>query len=171
MPFAIAAIALTVVVAVMLFRRSRYYRRLFSDEHYAEVAEWASSVIDRHPVEESAIEDGTAVVTSAGLLLAYTSVDDEGDRSIHFSVSQRGSHTSAAVGGRVLFLLIRLLHRNECEANLFRTESTVHHAIFRMPAQVPWKVGAAEAAVADMAMYQPLPIERVNIAEEMAGQV
>lgn len=169
MPYAIGAIAVLVIVAFVIVRKSRYYRSLFNEEHYAEIAEWASEVIDRHPVEEPSIDDGTAVVTRAGLALAYTSDDDEGNRSIHFSVSQHGRYTTGAVGGRVLFLLIRLLHRNECEANLFRTESAVHHAIFTIPADRTWEVESVEAAVADMALYQPLPIDSVNLAQEAAA--
>ncbi len=169
MLYAIGAIAVLVIVAFAIVRSSRYHRRIFNEEHYAQIAEWASEVIDRHPVEESSFQDGTLVVTSAGLALAYTSSNDEGDRSIHFSMSQQGRYTTSAVGGRVLFLLIRLLHRNKCDANLFRTESAVHHAIFTMPADRTWEVESVEAAVADMAIYQPLPIERVNVAQKIAA--
>jgi hypothetical protein len=165
MPYAIVAIAVLVVVAFVMVRSARYYRRIYSEEHYAEIAAWASEAIDRHSVEEPSVDDGTLAVTSAGLLLAYTSDIDEGDRSVHFSVSQDGRYTTGAVGGRVLFLLIRLLHRNRCEAQLFRTESAVHHAVFTMPAARTWRVESPEAVVADMAMYRPLPIRQENLAE------
>jgi hypothetical protein len=169
MPYAIAAIAVLVIVAFVILRSRGYYGSIFSDDHYAEIAYWASKVIGRHPVEESSVDDGTLLITSAGLVLAYTSDIDEGNRSVHFSVSQQGRYTTGAVGGRVLFLLIRLLHRNECEASLFRTESAVHHAVFRMPAGRRCEVESVDAAVADMAMYQPLPIEHVSLAQEAAA--
>ena len=99
MPYAIVAIAVLVIVAFVILRRSRYYRSIFSEDHYAEIADWASKVIGRHPVAESSVDEGTLVATSAGLVLAYTSNINEGNRSVHFSVSQQGRYTTGAVGG------------------------------------------------------------------------
>jgi len=167
MPYATTALVVLVIVAIVLWmsRRSRLYRRIFNDDHYAEIARWASKVIGIHPVESPSIDDGTAVVTSAGVALAYTSsVDDDGNRSIHFSVSQQGGTTTRAVGGRVLFLLVRLLHTNNSKSELFASESTVHHVIFTMRADKTWEVQPVTATVADMAHYLPQPVARVNVA-------
>ncbi len=169
MTYLAGAVAILAVVAFLLVRKSRYYGRIFGDEHYAEIARWASGRIGRHPVEGPSIEDGTAVVTSAALALAYTSEVNGGRRSVHFSVSQAGGYTTGAVGRRVLFLLIRLLHRNRCEANLFQAESTVYHAVFSMPADAPWMVAPVEAVVADVVNCPPPVLQALPIAQQISA--
>jgi hypothetical protein len=159
MPYAITALFVIAIIAVWVVnRKSRYYGRIFNDAHYAEVASWAASVLKRHPVTEPSMDDGTALLTSAGLALAYTSDIDEGNRCIHFSISQAGRYTTGAVGGRFIFLLIRLLNKNKCEANIFRTPSTVHHVEFAMPENTEWVIENQAKVVSDMENYQPLPI-------------
>ena len=166
MTYVVGAIVVFAVLAFLLGRKSRHYGRIFNDAHYAEIVRWASEVIGRHPVEEPSAENGTTLLTNAGLALAYTSVTNAGRRSIHFSVSQAGSHTTAAVGRRVLFLLIRLLHQNRCEANLFQAESTVYHAVFSLPADTLWTVAPMEAVVADMANCPPQVIHNLPVARQ-----
>ncbi len=168
MTYAVGAVVVLMVAAFLLVRKSRYYRRIFSDAHYAEIAGWTSRMVARHPVEEPSPEDGTALLTSAGLALAYTSHTSEGRRSLHFSVSQARGYTTGAVGRRVLFLWIRLLHRNRCEANLFQAESTVYHAVFSMPADAAWVLAPVADAVADVANCPPLPIETLPVAPPAA---
>ena len=171
MTYAVGAIVVLAIAAFLLVRKSRYYGRIFGEAHYAEIVRWASAmIIGRHPVEEPSTTDGTAVVTSAGVALAYTSVVNEGRRSVHFSVGQTGGYTTGAVGRRVLFLLIRLLHQNRCEAHLFQAESTVYHAVFSMPADAPWTLAPAETAVGDAAncppqVFQALPIAQQTVAD------
>ena len=166
MTYVVGAAAVLAVLVFLFVRKSRHYGRIFSDTHYTEIARWVAGMIGRHPVEEPSPADGTAVVTSAGLALAYTSVVNEGRRSVHFSVSQAGSYTTGAVGRRVLFLLIRLLHQNRCEANLFQAESTVYHAVFSMPVDTPWTVASVEAVVSDVANCPPRVIHDLPIAQQ-----
>ena len=168
MTYIVGTTAVLAVLAFLLVRRSRYYGRIYSDTHYAEIAQWASGMIGRHPVAEPSAENGTAVVTSAGLVLAYTSVVNEGRRSVHFSVSQAGGYTTGAVGRRVLFLLIRLLHQNRCEAHLSQGESTVYHAVFTMPVDAAWAVEAVEAVVTDMANCPPQVLQALPIVQQTA---
>ena len=168
MTYAIGATAILAVLAFLLVRKSRRYGRIFSDTHYTEIVRWASGMSGRLPVEEPSPESGTAVVTSAGLALAYTSVVNEGRRSVHFSISQAGGYTTGAVGRRILFLLIRLLHQNRCEANLFQAESTVYHGVFSMPAEAPWVVAPVEAVVSDVANCPPEAIQALPIARQIA---
>jgi len=159
----IGPIIFLAIIVLVVVRKSRYYRKVFNDDHYGEIARWASGVIEKHPVENPSEEDGTALLTSAGLTLLYTSEITDGDRVVHFSVSQRTGHTTHAVGNRVLFLLIGLLHKNKCEANLFKTQTTVHHAVFTMPADTAWVTESAEAVVREMRNCPELPIETVEL--------
>ena len=55
---------------------------------------------------------------------------------------------------RMVFLLVRLLRENKCEESLFRTQSTVHHAVFAMPDSVEWKVTGKVDVIADMEKNQ-----------------
>ena len=169
MTYIVGATAVLAVLAFLLVRKSRYYGRIYSDAHYAEIARWASGMIGRHPVEEPSTENGTAVVTSAGLALAYTSVVNEDKRSVRFAVSQAGGYTTGAVGRRVLFLLIRLLHQNRCEANLSQGESTVFHAVFTLPADAPWSVVPVEAAVGDLTHCPPQILQTLPIVQQTAA--
>ena len=166
MTYIVGTLTVLGIVAFLFVRKSRYYARIFSDAHYAEIATWASRMITQHLVAEPSTENGTAVLTSAGLALAYTSEVSEGKRTIHFSVSQAGSYTTGAVGRRVLLLLIRLLHQNRCEASLFQAKSTVYHAVFSLPADVSWLLAPVGAVVADLANCPSLPIETLPIAQQ-----
>ena len=69
----------------------------------------------------------------------------------------------------VLVIVVLVTNKNKCEGNLFRTESKVHHAVFSMPADKAWEVESVETVVADMANYQPLPIEKMNVAKQVAA--
>ena len=166
MTYVIVATVMIAIVVLWVVRRSRYYGKIFSDSHYAEVAFWAARMIDRHPVKESSMANGTALMTDAGLAIAYTSEINQGDRSIHFSISQAGGYTTGAVGGKFVFLLIRLLNKNKCKANIFKTDSTVHHAVFEMPVSENWILEDLAHVVSDMKGYQPLPITKVSQAQQ-----
>ena len=161
----IGPIIFLAIIVFVVVRRSRYYRKVYTDDHFDEIARWASGVIEKHPVEDPSEDDGTAFLTSAGLTLLYTSEVTDGDRVVHFSVSQRTGYTTHAVGNRVLFLLIRLLRNNKCEANLFRTQTSVHHAVFSMPADTAWVIEPAEDVVRDMENCPELPIENVKLPQ------
>jgi len=165
----IGPIIFLAIIVIVVVRKSRYYRKVFTDDHFGEIARWASRVIEKHPVVDPSEEDGTAFLTSAGLTLLYTSEVTDGDRVVHFSVSQRTGYTTHAVGNRVLFLLIRLLRNNKCEANLFRTQSSVHHAVFTIPADTAWAVESAEAVVRDLENCPELPIENVELPQPGAS--
>ena len=158
MTYFVGAIVILAAAVFLLVQKSRYYHRIFGNAHYSEIVSWASEVLALHPVEEPTTANGTAKVTSAGLALAYTSEVKEGRRSVHFSVSQVVGYTTGAVGNRVLFLLIRLLHKNRCEAHLSQAKSTVYHAVFSMPADVPWVLAPVGDVVTDMAHCSSLPI-------------
>jgi hypothetical protein len=55
MPYLIgAAVILVILFVIVWFRKqSKYYGRIFSLDHYAEIAEWAIQVIREHPVTAS----------------------------------------------------------------------------------------------------------------------
>ncbi|MBD3331471.1 hypothetical protein GF356_01370 [candidate division GN15 bacterium] len=166
MPYIIIGVIIVAVVAFWALRKSRYYGKIFNQSHYHEVASWVVEVLNIHPVEESSLDDRTAIVSSGGIALAYTSSIDDGNRSIHFSISQAGGYTTGAVGGRFIFLIFQLLNKNKCEANVFKTQSTVHHVVFQMAEGENWVCGDIDEAVSEMDNYQPLPISNVNLAEQ-----
>lgn len=170
MSYVIGAVVVVIVAAILIAKKSRDYRKIFNDDHYEEVAEWAKKVLDIYPVEESSLDNGTALQTNAGLAIAYTSRIDEGRRSVHFSISQTSGYTTGAVGGRFVFLLIRLLNKNKSEANLFRTDSSVHHAVFSLPQDQDWELETVANTLADMKKYQPPPISYINIAQQVDSE-
>ncbi|KPK87704.1 hypothetical protein AMJ80_11820 [bacterium SM23_31] len=157
-----------VIVLIYVTSKSRYYGKIFSPEHYDEIFEWATFVLLMHPVKESSFEDGSAILTKAKIALAYTSGVDDGIRTIHFSISQGGGYTTQAVGNRMIFLLIRLLHKNQCQANFFQTESTVHHAVFSMPETKEWITSDKDAVIADMENCQRVPVQTISVPQQDA---
>lgn len=165
MPYVISIVVIISICLVLAVSKSKRYNRIFNDQHYEEIANWVSIVLKKHPIDTSSLEEGTAFITTAGVILAYTSVNNSGNRSVHFSVSQQEGYTTGAVGGRVLFLILRMLHKNQCTANLYTTKSTVHHAEFSMADGLEWETESIELVVADMENYRPLPIEFVDVAE------
>ena len=163
MLYIIAIVILLVIIAAPYIRASyRSSRYVISSEHYREIIRWVKSVIDKHPIEKPSFKDGTAVVTTGGLALAFTSGVEGNDRAIHFSISRCG-HTPDYIGSRVIFLLVRLLHMNKCQGNLYKTQTTVFHAVFKIPENIPFKTAEEDAAIKDMSLYQPLPINTIYV--------
>lgn len=162
--FIIAIIILLVLVAAyhigVKYRATKY---IFSSEHYREIIRWVKSVIDKHPIEKPSFKDGSAKLTTGGLALAYTSEVEGNKRVVHFSISKCG-YTPDYIGSRIIFLLVRLLHMNKCEGDLFKTQTTVFHAVFKIPENIPLNTAEENAAIQDMNLYQPLPINMIHVA-------
>jgi hypothetical protein len=114
--WAVIGFALAAIVWWIL-SRSRAYSRFFSDAHFLEVARGIprikAAALDRilAPNEDAALspDDSRALVTSAGLAFFYT-IQYIGDRFIHhYSVSEAGRITTAALGETYTLFVAKLL--------------------------------------------------------------
>jgi hypothetical protein len=151
------------VFAVFIVANHRYYQKVFDRKHYTEIANWAIEMLAKGQVEQPSVDDGTAIITRAGVAIAYTrSLDEDGD-SMHFSISQMNRHTTHAVGGRIIFLLLTLFNKNKCGADLFYTQSSVHHLILNRSEIAEWQVNSVDRVVSEMDSYQPLPLELKHV--------
>ncbi len=154
-------IGIVIFIIISFFMKSRYYQKIFSDEHYLEVAQWALEMLHAHAAPFT--DNQSSTISSAKIALVYTSMVEDGKRAIHFSISQAGRYTTGAVGGRMIYLFIRLLHKNKCESTFYRTESSVYHAVFMVPADMELDLASAETAVEDMKDFQHFPIQSVTL--------
>jgi hypothetical protein len=143
-------IIVCVLLAALLFYsfrvKAKYNKKILSDLHYQEVAAWAVKMLGKHPVDEST-----------------TSTIDDGERVVHFSVSQRGRPTTHAVGNRMTYLLQKLLDNNACKISYYRTQTMVHLAVFTMPQDQEWQFNAPKIVVGEMKHYQPLTIPTIDL--------
>jgi hypothetical protein len=166
MPYFLISVVLLAIV--LLVGRSiqsfvRYYRKIYSDEHHVQISQWVAKVLQMGPIERPSLEDGSAIITDAKIVLAFThDIDDEYD-TIHFSISQRPRHTTHAVGGRMIFFLIQLLRTNKSNADCFYSSSTVHHLVLQKEKGEAWTLSPVEEAIARMEHYEPLPMELRDI--------
>ncbi len=93
-------------ILLWLFSRGGFYKRVFADEHFLEVARAlprvkaaaVGGVYEADEPMESPENNPRVLVTSAGLILAYT-VRREDDRYVHhYSVSAGGGVTAHSLG-------------------------------------------------------------------------
>jgi hypothetical protein len=126
-----------VVVAVVgvIAKRSALYRRLFSDEHFAEVARAAASLkagaLERVLVSDldgpRSPADPRVFVSSAGLAIVYTVRQLDGGFVHHCSVSLAGSPTAHALGATFLLFVTRFIGLDWDGMGFEVGRSTVHH--------------------------------------------
>jgi uncharacterized integral membrane protein len=150
------------IIAIFIVANNKYYQKIFARGHYNEIANWAIEVLGKGQVEQPSVDNGTVLMTRAGIVIAYTRSFDDGD-SIHFSISQINRSTTHAVGGRIIFLLLTLLNQNHCNANFFYSQSSVHHLVLQRSEIDEWHVNSIEQVLSKMNSYQPLPLELKNI--------
>lgn len=121
---------------VWLAFRNNVYRRVFSDEHFVEVANRIVRVAAAAFANPLSADGGTpaspddprVLVSSAGLMLAYTVHPREGRIVHHWSVSLSGGYTAHAVGRTFVLLTARLIGVPYERLALGIGRSTVHHA-------------------------------------------
>ena len=161
--------AAVVLAAVLLFvkRRAAYYGRLLSDLHYREVFDWVGRVVNRGEVPEPKLDNGSALLTSAGLVLAFTKHKQEEKWLYHFSVSEHRGYTTRAVGSRMLFLILTSLRENNCEGDLYFTQTTVGHLALLTEAS-NLKITDYETVSAAIKKYRPMRIA-TRVVETQAG--
>jgi hypothetical protein len=150
------------IVAIFIDTNRKYYHKVFDRSHYHEIANWLIEVLGKGEIEQPSVDNGTALMTRAGILIGYTRSCDDGD-SLHFSISQINRSTTHAVGGRIIFLFLTLLDRNHCNAHFFYTQSTVHHLVLERSDIAEWQVNSIERAISAMDSYQPLPLQLEHV--------
>ena len=133
------AVALSAAVVLLwLLSRGGFYKRVFADEHFLEVARAlprvkaaaVGGVYETDEPMESPENNPRVLVTSAGLVLAYT-VRCDGDRYVHhYSVSAAGGVTAHSLGEPYVLFVAKLLGVPYDALNLGVGRSTVHHAEF-----------------------------------------
>ena len=159
--------ALGALIIWKFMAKSRYYGQIFSEENFNEIGEWVYRMLQLDEVANPSVEDGTAYQTAAGLGLVFTRMEEDGNDTIHFSVSQSTGYTTHAVGGRVIFLIISMIKDNECEASLYYTETSVHHAVFYRPEKKEWTTRPVKEAVKEtITNYQPPPIQLIKVFDK-----
>jgi hypothetical protein len=157
-----AGLAGVALVAFLLWTisRSRLYWRLFSDEHFQEVAAGVARLkaaalekVVVSPADEiSSPEDPRVRISKSGLVVVYT-VRQAAEKFIHhFSVSVGGGYTARAVGGTFLLFVTRLLEVPFEKSALGVGRSTVHHGEFHLDA-------------AEQTAFAGKPVRSVSLAE------
>jgi hypothetical protein len=136
-----AGLAVAALVGWTVYRGS-FYRRLFADGHFVEVARGIARIkpaaIDHVIVsEEDAVtsgDDPRVLITSRGLALCYTVAQYEGEGRFvhHYSISLSGGHTAHAAGASFILFTAKLLGIPFDSLALGVGRSTVHHAEFRL---------------------------------------
>jgi len=151
-------LGLILIIVVWLSSTSKYYKSVFNDGHYKEVIDWVRIVIKLNNVPEPNVSDKTAMITSAGLVLAYTRKSENQVDKIHFSVSQGSSATTSAVGGRFVFLFLAIFNQNKCNAQIFKTNSGVHHLELSMEnlSKSEWLINEDEVILKAMCRFSSL---------------
>jgi hypothetical protein len=146
-------------------RESRYYAKLYHDDHYTEIANWVASVLQKGNIETPALDTGTAIVTSVGVALAYTREQDAEGDSLHFSVNLTDRLTTHSAAGRLIGFILILLNKNECQGTPFYTKSLVHHLVLTRADIAEWVVNPTDESILLMRDYQPLPFALQELGE------
>jgi hypothetical protein len=161
----ILTIVLIIAVIWHFCSESHYYKRLYSEEHYTEIAQWVASVLRKGSVDSPSLDDGTAIVTSSAVALAYTrSQDDEGD-TLQFSVNLTNRLTTHSAAGRLIGFILILLNKNACGATPFYTNSLVHYLVLNRESVGEWIINPTDESIAQMSEYVPLPF----VLQELEG--
>ncbi len=136
MLIAIASGVIVAAVTAFIMSRARKYRRLFSDDHFAEIVRRAPAlkqaalghVMATDADAPSSPADPRVMTTSAGLAIVYTVRARMTDHVHHVSVSAAGGYTAHAVGATFTAAIVELVALPADKTRFGVTRSTVHHA-------------------------------------------
>ncbi len=162
-------LAAAAAVGVFLWRKQRYYGRMFAEAHFREVHGKFLAALrkaeERRGLDEAPSPDnGTAFLSSAGLAVAVTVSEKDGRQTAHVSLSQPGTVTTSTVAGRFGFFLLTALKANRLELFPFFTDSRVHHLILTGNPGA-WQVAPSEEAYRDYrADYAPIPFALQSVS-------
>lgn len=125
------------LIVLWVASKGRLYGRIFSTEHYAELADAmpavkaaACDMINQDPVLPPT-EDQRVVITSAGIAILYTISHKDDEFTHHFSISIAGRLTPYAVGGSFTLYIARLLGLDESKLEVGVSEGNVFHTEWR----------------------------------------
>jgi hypothetical protein len=150
------------IIAVVLIRKSTYYKTVFSSQHYVEIHQWLVAALKTPPAEMPSLETGTAFQTSAGIALALSQINQADLFQLHISISETRGITTNAIAGRIAFLVFYALNKNKCSADLFFTLSGVHHIVLSKDS-ADWLVRDEVESIGTINNYSPLPFRLENI--------
>lgn len=156
------------VIALMWFKQSQYYNAIFNESHYREIYDWLLEMVNKGVVQNSSFGDKTVIVTSGKLTLVYTRTVEKDKDTIYVSVSKAPKHTTDAVGGRILYLVISALNKNKATANIFKTQTSVHHLELSLEEKGQNKIVTNDfgQVMKNMANYQPLAVPLINLERD-----
>jgi hypothetical protein len=158
------------VIALWLGLRARRYTRVFSDEHWREVARGMAGVkaaalariIRIEGDEPNTKDDPRVLTTSAGLAIIYTVSERAGRFVHHCSISAIGGPTTHALGGTFTIYVAKLLGLPFAELRCEVAESTVHHAELSLDAAE--HVALVAAPVPDVSLIDITALRREALA-------
>ena len=122
-------VAIVLFLAFMMWRKMRYYKRVFSDEHYFEVAEVL------HELKELALKKVGSTyagpvegkVTSAGLIISYSIQMEDGQFEHHVALSTKGRRTLHGIAHRFIYYSIWVLGLPIEQLQMAASQTSVHH--------------------------------------------
>ena len=103
--------AVIIILAFMMWRKSKYLKHVFSDAHYFEVAEVLHELKGPAVKRLVGTDDGSVdgKVTSAGLALSYSISEEGGQFEHHVAVSMTNRPTLHAIADRYIYYSIWVL--------------------------------------------------------------
>ena len=159
----IPLLLIVLLILIFLISKSRYYRRMFSQGHFLEVHERFTAALrtalkcsgDTTPNPD----DGTAFISSAGLLIAVSNHFEEGRHALHVSISQPGVVNTHAVANRFSFFFLAILGGNTMDLSPFYSQNHVQHLVL-IRDNPELQINAFEESYADYRRnFRPIPFQ------------
>jgi hypothetical protein len=158
MYFVIAIIVVAAILWLLWQQKLAYYRKIFNDEHYEQVARWVASCIDMGDVERPSMANGSGIVTNGGVTIGFSRKSVPERDQIHFSISERRGLTTHSVGEKMNSLIMEMLSANSATADCFYTTSGAHHIVLEKDADQPWRLSPISQVVANMKEHRDVPL-------------
>ncbi|AKT43706.1 hypothetical protein [Chondromyces crocatus] len=131
MSWAIAALILVALIAIVVLRGARKYRRLLAPEHLLELggglARLKEAVFSAPPDLAEPDPERHSFVSSAQLILAYTCSRPHEAHQHHLSLSYRGGPLALGAAGVVIAFCARLLGAPVEHLQVGRSDRGVYH--------------------------------------------
>ncbi|MCP4149381.1 MAG: hypothetical protein GY757_16660 [bacterium] len=169
MTYIIVAVIVALIVGVVvlyLMKSSKYYKTIFSEEHYSVIFDWLETALKIGPIKNPSENDGSTMQTPQGCGFGLTRKIKDGKDTIHISISEIRGYTTHGVAHRMAFLLLEMLNGNKSHCNLFYTESSIHHIVLQKEETGDWKINDKQEVIAGMNNYKPLPFRLQKLSKE-----
>jgi hypothetical protein len=163
------------VIFLWVVSRIRAYRRFFADAHFLEVSQVVrrlkAAALDRiiAPNEDQALSpsDPRALVTSAGLAFFYTIHHVENRFVHHYSVSEVGRITAAALGETYALFVAKLLGVPFEALKLEMGQSAIRHVEFILSDAEQSEFAARETLEISAAEVKAFSRECMDVREHL----